>query len=480
MAATVLLQGCCARPPRRRRDIPVLGARNDARPTPVSRRVDRTPAPAHRAGARAYAAASDGGPRSASCARMRDEGEHRRGHLHAATATSTSAPRRSRKRVSGARKVEMTGQLRNLNQMAARGSLTASRLVPLFLQLQRNREWWSHGPLLASGARVVLRGLRARLPVRPRRGAADPPAGQLRQAQRAVAVQGRRRPHGAADGRAAAAGGRAAPAASRGSTTSTSAAARRRGCRASRRAPALQSMARAATQGRAGRPRLPRAAARASTIFQTRTPSGVRVPGRRRHALRAVLVRARAADPQRLHPVARRPVRLRARSAADPEAQRLYDDRQRARAARRSRPTTPAPGRCTPAAPTQHESDLNYHGSLRDFLDSLCDRTGSRVYCDTRRQLQPRTSRRTRASGRHPLAARRASAGTLRFRLSKISRVSLSLRRGGKVVYSYTGDARATGRAASRVTPPKKAREYDVRITATDLAGNTGVVHATS
>ena len=41
---------------------------------------------------------------------------------------------------------------------AARGQLSASRLAPLFLTVQRNREWWTSGPLLSSGRRVGFEG----------------------------------------------------------------------------------------------------------------------------------------------------------------------------------------------------------------------------------------------------------------------------------------------------------------------------------
>ena len=44
--------------------------------------------------------------------------------------------------------------LATVERMAARGALRASRLAPLFLTLQRNREWWSAQPLLISGQRV--------------------------------------------------------------------------------------------------------------------------------------------------------------------------------------------------------------------------------------------------------------------------------------------------------------------------------------
>src|SRR4051794_2108888 len=49
----------------------------------------------------------------------------------------------------GRRKIEMTSVVGLLDSLAGRGLLTASRIEPLWLTLDRNREWWSKGPLLA-------------------------------------------------------------------------------------------------------------------------------------------------------------------------------------------------------------------------------------------------------------------------------------------------------------------------------------------
>ena len=66
--------------------------------------------------------------------------------------------KRTVKKLSGARKVELGAVVSTLEDVAARGQLTASRLAPLFLTLQRNREWWTKGPLLAPGRRVGFAG----------------------------------------------------------------------------------------------------------------------------------------------------------------------------------------------------------------------------------------------------------------------------------------------------------------------------------
>lgn len=45
-----------------------------------------------------------------------------------------------------------------LHTLAVRGQMTASRLPVLFLTLERNAQWWQHGPMLAYGARVQFAG----------------------------------------------------------------------------------------------------------------------------------------------------------------------------------------------------------------------------------------------------------------------------------------------------------------------------------
>jgi hypothetical protein len=46
-------------------------------------------------------------------------------------------------RLGGFRKGELAAVITSVNQLAARGLLTASRMRPAFLELQRNTEWWS-------------------------------------------------------------------------------------------------------------------------------------------------------------------------------------------------------------------------------------------------------------------------------------------------------------------------------------------------
>jgi hypothetical protein len=65
---------------------------------------------------------------------------------------------RTAARLRGTRAVELYSVLTNLHNMAVAGEMTPSRLPALFLTLANNRQWWSTGPLLASGQRVQFAG----------------------------------------------------------------------------------------------------------------------------------------------------------------------------------------------------------------------------------------------------------------------------------------------------------------------------------
>ncbi len=62
------------------------------------------------------------------------------------------------RRLRGTRAAELEGVIENLHAIAAAGGLTASRLPAIFLTLERNRQWWTSGPLLSYGQRVEFAG----------------------------------------------------------------------------------------------------------------------------------------------------------------------------------------------------------------------------------------------------------------------------------------------------------------------------------
>ncbi|HEX4107035.1 MAG TPA: D-glucuronyl C5-epimerase family protein [Solirubrobacteraceae bacterium] len=70
------------------------------------------------------------------------------------------AARKTLTRLTGTRASELGAVIANLRAIAATGQLTADRLAELMLTLSENRQWWSTGPLLAADARVSFPGSR--------------------------------------------------------------------------------------------------------------------------------------------------------------------------------------------------------------------------------------------------------------------------------------------------------------------------------
>jgi hypothetical protein len=116
------------------------------------------------------------------------------------------------------------------------------------------------------------------------------------------------------------------------------------------------------------------------------------------------------------------------------------------------------------------ESDLGYHQLVRQFLDGLCERTLQAVYCDTAIDFQAQESR-------PPVLRIRTTRGTARkplpvtFTLSKISTVSLFVN-DVPITSARLGRGKNTLRWAGR----KKPGDVNVRLDATDLAGNKASV----
>jgi hypothetical protein len=117
------------------------------------------------------------------------------------------------------------------------------------------------------------------------------------------------------------------------------------------------------------------------------------------------------------------------------------------------------------------ESALGYHKLLRDFLVQLCKRTAAAEYCGAEQhftaylttppvvEVLPRTLRPNRS-------------GNLRFKLSKIARVSLRVTRGSTTVAIIDPGVLGRGTKSLAWTAPKRSGDYALTVTATDLAGN--------
>ena len=119
------------------------------------------------------------------------------------------------------------------------------------------------------------------------------------------------------------------------------------------------------------------------------------------------------------------------------------------------------------------EDDLNYHRLVRDFLTGLCDRTQDRVYCtySTRFTNYLHEHEKLRYVG--PSSARVGHAVALSFRLSKISCVSVKVRRGGGTAFSSRVLEPYGTHSFSWV--PRSAGTYTVELTAYDYLNHLTV-----
>ena len=120
-----------------------------------------------------------------------------------------------------------------------------------------------------------------------------------------------------------------------------------------------------------------------------------------------------------------------------------------------------------------HESDLSYHDLVTGFLQNLCKRTATPIYCDTTthfkayRKTPPVTAPVTKT-------IRAGTAAKLSFTVDKISRVGVTvLDASGATVFATSA---LVGRGSHFYTwsKPANAATYTFRIAATDLAGNKG------
>jgi D-glucuronyl C5-epimerase C-terminus len=73
---------------------------------------------------------------------------------HARRRAAWARALRTLRRLRGWRHRELAAVVTNVRLLAARKQLRASRLPAVFLQLERNREWWAKGPRLRYGQRV--------------------------------------------------------------------------------------------------------------------------------------------------------------------------------------------------------------------------------------------------------------------------------------------------------------------------------------
>jgi hypothetical protein len=375
-------------------------------------------------------------------------------------------PRRS------TRRNELAGVVASVEGIAARRSLTGPRLVPLWLTLERNRAYWSANAAGPSTRRISFPGSQLVWQWFPGQGLQFHPLanfaklnqlwasrsgdmGQLLDELLALRVP---RAGGVAwEYYFTFAGGR--PPWVSGLAQGTG----------------IQSIARVAQRTDREAEVLP-IADQALGVFETAPPAGVRVATANgpHYALYSF-------DPglRVINGFVQALVGLYdlGRIGNDDRARTLYADGERA--ARVELPTFDTGAwSLYSRGSVEHESDLSYHQLLRAFLRSMCTRTEDPVYCDAELRFAQYELEPPQLS----LVTTRLRGGTegrLRLRLSKISRVGLRVKRGGRVVSIRPAVVVAHGTPFLRWPVPRTAGDYDVELTAVDLAGNVSTAAGT-
>lgn len=391
--------------------------------------------------------------------------------MHDSHRATYNLARKSYKKLTGARKAGLGGALENAELIAASGQLTPSRLPAVFLTIARNRQWWTTGSLLANNQRVEFSGSEIVWQNYAGQGIHIQVLGTFGRANGLWQAKEDDALRALLDEMLTLASDRGGVMAFEylfrfggGSPPWASGMAQATG---------VQALTRASE--RLGEPAYREAAMRALALFETPAPGGVRADGPSgphyllysfapdlrvyNGFLQAVIGLSDAATitgDQRLKALAESgDAAARAEVAAvDTGAWSLY-----------STGTDAAAGR---------ESTLHYHRLVTDFLENLCTRTAAAEYCaaaerfkgyeDVAPIVRPLTKR-----------VRAGKAVNLRFVLSKISRVRLQVvAADGDVIATRSGTA-GYGKRFFTWTP-RTAGDFELRASATDLAGNASEV----
>jgi hypothetical protein len=384
---------------------------------------------------------------------------------------SYAAARRTLGALSGQRRAELGYVLDTMRSFARQKRLTA-RLRPMFLMLDRNREWWAKAGPPGSGARLTFNGSRVIFQYFPGKGLQLHPLANFGRLN--GYWQGRRN----SDLRSLA-------------TDLVSLAVRRNGYLAweyyfefgGGRPPwvsgmaqgtAMQALARAGE--RLADPALTQVARRGLGAFGQRTPRGVRVPqsGGDWYALYSFAPRLYVLNG---HLQAVNGLRTHAELSGDAAVRERFEAGDVAARARIGSFNTGAWSLYSrPSWVPGPEASLNYHTLNRDFARNLCRGTKEQAYCDaadafTRHLKEDPTLDPQRAV---PSPAVGGRGVRFRFRVSKIGRVGVVVRAGGRT-YLSTSASFARGDRYIRWVPPRlrTERTYDYTLYARDLAGNS-------
>jgi hypothetical protein len=376
------------------------------------------------------------------------------------------------KHVSGTRRTELQAVTETLHNIAASGQLTASRLPALFATLAANRQWWANGTLLSYGQRVEIAGSQVVWEYYPGQGIQLQVLGSFSKADALYTAGAASYPQmekvlaeliplGAQRG-----GGLTWEyyfSFDGGSPPWTS---------AMSQATALEALARAyqATKD----PYYLGVAQRALPVFSRPPPAGVNVrtsAGTRflqyTFAPRVSIINAFLQTLIGLYDYGQ--------VSGNATAQRLFKRGNAEALLEVPQFDTGAWSLYQPGI----EDSLDYHLLVTGFLQQLCTRTGSPVYCTTAQHFT--TDLKTApVLTQLTMRATTGHAFALRFRLSKASQVGIAVRQGSSTPL-YTSASFGYGVHHFTVPALRTPGTYSVTLDATDLAGNyaqaTGAVN---
>ena len=372
--------------------------------------------------------------------------------------------------LSGTRATELEAVIENLHQIAVSGRLIPSRLPVLFQTLDRNRHWWTTGPLLSSGQRVEFTGSGLVWQYYPGQGIELQVLGTF----------------GKADGLYTA--GRASyPQLVALLRQMIPLAARRGGgltweyyfkfdggippwTSAMSQGTGLEALARGyrATGDRS----YLTVARRALSIFYRRPKAGVR---ERTSRGARYLQYSFAPGVDIINAFLQSLIGLYDywKVSANNQAKRLFAAGDAQAQAELAQFDTGAWSLYQPG----EEDDLSYHQLVTGFLQELCTRTKAIAYCATAQRFTGyETTPPALTLLTHQVKLRRSS--TIRFRLSKISKVGIVIARGTETVFD-TSASFSHGVHSFAIPALSQRGHYQVRLAATDLAGNFGRIVGT-
>ncbi|HUO72261.1 MAG TPA: D-glucuronyl C5-epimerase family protein [Solirubrobacteraceae bacterium] len=369
------------------------------------------------------------------------------------------------KRLSGTRALELEAVIENLHAIAADGMLTPSRLPALFLTLDRNRHWWTTGPMLSSGQRVQFAGSQLVWQYYPGQGIELQQLGSWGQADWMYEAGPKywRRLRSLVDELIPLAAERGGGPAweyyfnfDGGTPPWTSAMSQGTAVQA------LTQTYEATHQGS-----YLALARRSLAVFKDGPPTGVAVPTSlgRRYLLYSF---APDAGEEVINGFLQSLIGLfdYATASGDAEGWRLF--RAGDAEARAELPSYDT-GAWSLYQPGQ-EDTLDYHELVTGFLEQLCTRTRANLYCTTAKHF--------RADLKEPpnieLLTRRLHVGgtlSIRFRVSKIARVGITIVLRGRTIF-LTSATFPYGTHSFAVPALPRPGSYEIQLDGTDLAGN--------